>query len=1128
MSERFERLERTSSRDQSVQSCVPLLGTSSVLREGTADTARARPWHTRGLFVVALFAAFGFLPASGGWRLNAAEPRESQTGAEAREILAATGVQGGLVVHVGCGDGRLTAALRVGDGYLVHGLDTNAERVEQARRHLQSRGLYGAVSMDRFDGKRLPYVDNLVNLVVAEDLGEVEMDEILRVLSPGGRAYVKSGGQWRVTVKPWPAAIDQWTHFLHGPDNNAVAHDTVVDSPSRVQWVGGPKWARHHNHLSSTSAVVTSTGRLFAIVDEGPIASLVQPPEWRLVARDAFNGVVLWKRPIGPWEGHLRPFRSGPPDIARRLVAVGNRAYVTLGYGKPVVALDAASGELVSSYSETEGATEILYDGGVLYVVVGTIDPQLYAASRRRGAASPPSREKLLLAVEAESGKVLWEKSDSQTANLLPTTLCVGGGRAFFQNADHVVCLDANTGDVRWQAPRPVRMNRRSWSTPTLVVHQGVVLSADCAAEREASERAADGRRIQWAVTSGPKRGEASLGELIALSAADGKELWRCPTSQGYTAPADLFVAAGLVWGSASEEHNTTGFHEGRDLHTGEVKRRVETARAFDAAHHHRCYRNKATDRFVVLGRTGVELIDLSGAKEAGRAVRHCWVRGGCQYGVMPANGLLYTPPHSCGCYIQSKLSGFWALAPKRQDDATFSNQTTPALEPGPAYDSITNHESSIINHKSTSPAWPTHRHDPARSGRSSSKVPDALARMWHTELAGRLTAPVIAEGKLLVAAVDAHTVHALDADGGQQVWHYTAGGRIDSPPTIHRGLAVFGCRDGFVYCLRLADGELVWRRRAAPADRRTVAFGQIESVWPVIGSVMVVDDVLWYTAGRSSFLDGGMILGRLDPATGKLIDRTRLYSRDPNTGEQPEAIMEDVELPGALPDVLVCDGQHVFLRDKVLDLSGVEQPKTHLPHVYCSAGLLDDTWWHRTYWLWGERTWGRASGWGVIPNFRPSGRILTTDQDTVFGYGRKSVRGNSLQGYHLFRADKQVEEIDKQLANNNAALAKYQRPAKVTYHWTRQVPLVVRAMVLTPERLLAAGPVMAIDPTGGREPAFDADAAAVLESFDTEDGRDVLRLELEAQPVFDGMAVAGKRLYMSTTAGTVVCYGEE
>ena len=33
---------------------------------------------------------------------------------QAQDILKATGVKGGFVVHVGCGDGKLTAALRSG------------------------------------------------------------------------------------------------------------------------------------------------------------------------------------------------------------------------------------------------------------------------------------------------------------------------------------------------------------------------------------------------------------------------------------------------------------------------------------------------------------------------------------------------------------------------------------------------------------------------------------------------------------------------------------------------------------------------------------------------------------------------------------------------------------------------------------------------------------------------------------------------------------------------------------------------------------------------------------------------------------------------------------------------------
>ncbi len=39
----------------------------------------------------------------------------------ARDILTGSGVKGGLIVHLGCGEGSFTAALRVNDRYLVHG-----------------------------------------------------------------------------------------------------------------------------------------------------------------------------------------------------------------------------------------------------------------------------------------------------------------------------------------------------------------------------------------------------------------------------------------------------------------------------------------------------------------------------------------------------------------------------------------------------------------------------------------------------------------------------------------------------------------------------------------------------------------------------------------------------------------------------------------------------------------------------------------------------------------------------------------------------------------------------------------------------------------------------------------------
>ncbi|MHC4087151.1 MAG: class I SAM-dependent methyltransferase, partial [Planctomycetota bacterium] len=145
----------------------------------------------------------------------AAKPQQMTQEQKAAQILRTTGVKGGLIVHIGYGDGNLTAALRANESYLVHGLDTDTKNIEQARKHIRSLELYGKVSVDRLTSRRLPYVDNLVNLIVSEDLGKVSTDEMMRVLCPKGVAYIKKGNKWIKTVKPWPKEIDEWTHYLH-------------------------------------------------------------------------------------------------------------------------------------------------------------------------------------------------------------------------------------------------------------------------------------------------------------------------------------------------------------------------------------------------------------------------------------------------------------------------------------------------------------------------------------------------------------------------------------------------------------------------------------------------------------------------------------------------------------------------------------------------------------------------------------------------------------------------------------------------------------------------------------------------------------------------------------------------
>ena len=68
----------------------------------------------------------------------------------AGEILAETGVRGGLVVHLGCGEGKLTVALHMNDSYLVHGLDDDEKNVAIARAYITQKNIYGNVTVEQW------------------------------------------------------------------------------------------------------------------------------------------------------------------------------------------------------------------------------------------------------------------------------------------------------------------------------------------------------------------------------------------------------------------------------------------------------------------------------------------------------------------------------------------------------------------------------------------------------------------------------------------------------------------------------------------------------------------------------------------------------------------------------------------------------------------------------------------------------------------------------------------------------------------------------------------------------------------------------------------------------------------
>ncbi len=90
-----------------------------------------------------------------------------------------------------------------------------------------------------------------------------------------------------------------------------------------------------------------------------------------------------------------------------------------------------------------------------------------------------------------------------------------------------------------------------------------------------------------------------------------------------------------------------------------------------------------------------------------------------------------------------------------------------------------------------------------------------------------------------------------------------------------------------------------------------------------------------------------------------------------------------------------------------------------------------------------------------------------------------------------------------------------------------QESPVRVRAMVLTSETVFFAGQPNLGNSSDDAFASYQGEKGAQVVAVAVEDGTIKRELDLPAAPVLDGMASAGKRLYLSLKDGTVVCLGE-
>jgi hypothetical protein len=84
------------------------------------------------------------------------------------EVIDGTGARNGIIVLVQAGDTVCEDA--AASGFAVLALETRPDRVDVLRRRFLDRDLYGRVSASLFDGKSIPCIDELVNVVVVDGI----------------------------------------------------------------------------------------------------------------------------------------------------------------------------------------------------------------------------------------------------------------------------------------------------------------------------------------------------------------------------------------------------------------------------------------------------------------------------------------------------------------------------------------------------------------------------------------------------------------------------------------------------------------------------------------------------------------------------------------------------------------------------------------------------------------------------------------------------------------------------------------------------------------------------------------------------------------------------------------------
>jgi hypothetical protein len=191
---------------------------------------------------------------------------------------------------------------------------------------------------------------------------------------------------------------------------------------------------------------------------------------------------------------------------------------------------------------------------------------------------------------------------------------------------------------------------------------------------------------------------------------------------------------------------------------------------------------------------------------------------------------------------------------------------------------------------------------------------------------------------------------------------------------------------------------------------------------------VLVENDLVSFVTGRSCFLDQGLWFYRLDARTGQIKIKQHYDDRDPESGGPLNDRHKTLQMPVASNDILSSDGKWTFLRTQKIGDDGkrveigpvsgdfAKQGGAHKgegQHLFAPMGFLDDSNFHRSYWVYGKSFAGGHGGYFQAGKYAPAGRVLVHDDKNVYSYGREAqyYKWTTTMEYTLFSTPKDAAE---------------------------------------------------------------------------------------------------------------------